>query len=201
MDSDMKRELDMLQKQPVPGMASMGRLTCRTPEITRESGIVETTTESFAPDSLIETEFGYAEGYFRRFYETPMIIQWEEGPDVIGEGGLWVREKRHSYLPWPLQRSLDVNMPEWFPEFIERLKSVERYLYAQQSFTRENGDAPCCLCDHVVDYSRNFHFVLGLDAYEETTEIRWPALLMHYLVDHRVLPSRMFSMVLLERKM
>lgn len=202
MDAAMQQQGEYIRNGPLPpGIADMGQMTCRNPEVSREQSVIQTTDEDFAPDSMIETQFGFAEGYFRRFFETPMIIEWEDGEASVSENGVWKRPKKFAHLPWPLQKDPSVQMPVWFNELLHRMVEVEGYLRHKNSYMRENTDGMCCLCDFNIDYTENFHYVLSLDAYTPPTELRWPAILIHYFTAHRVLPSRLFAMVMLERKL
>ena len=182
------------------GPPHIGLVSTRNPEVSRERKHIQTTTEDFSPDSLIETPFGFSEGYFRKFFETQMFIQWEEGEETYSEG-LWKKPKKYSNLPWPLVKDPSMPMPIWYEEFIMRLFEVENYLIQKGSIISNNADIGCCLCDFSIGSEQNIDFVLKLDAFDPPTQLRWPSILKHYFVKHRVLPSRMFAQVFLERKL
>lgn len=200
MEELMQQQANMITHSSV-GPPGIGIVTSRNPEVSRMKQVTHTTTEDFSPDSLVETEFGFAEGYYRRFFETPMLIEWNCGETVLGKNGIWEREKKFSYLPWPTLKDDQMPMPEWMNDLLHRLVEVERYLFGMKSVVHNNADAMCCLCDYAIDYSKNYDFVLSLDAFEPPTELRWSVLLKHYFTAHRALPSRMFAMVILERKL
>lgn len=155
----------------------------------------------FAPDVMIETEWGYGEGYYRHFFETPETISWSCGKSIINDSGIWERPQKSVHLPWPLKRAVDDNnpMPEYHAAMIGRLQQVQEYLHDSGSFVSDGQDMQCPLCDYEQSARMSGHYLLNLEAFNPPTELRWPTIYKHLLSRHRVLPSKMFATILLEK--
>lgn len=151
----------------------------------------------FNEDAMIETPFGFGEGYFRHLKVTPEYLKWKTDKEENYEG-MWKKEEKYSKLPWPLIKKGGV--PHYFNKFLEKLEKTESNLFQLGSFLPENQEMECLLCNYDVPRSSRGHFVLNLDAYEPKTELRWPSIYYHYLHDHGVLPSRMFVTIFLEHR-
>lgn len=159
-----------------------------------------TETLIFNENSMFETPFGFAEGYFRELKNRPEYLEWSVNPEIFNnETGRWEKEKKISTIPWPLVRS-DEKIPAYYYKFLEKLSITETNLYQLNSFLKEESSMHCVLCNYKVPRDQLCHFVLKLDAYESKTELRWPAIYFHYLNEHHVLPSVMFVTIFLEHR-
>lgn len=154
----------------------------------------------FSPKVCVRTPYGFAEGYFRHSFDIQEIITWNEGEEEYVDG-TWTRAKKISYLPWPLCRTPNTPMPNYFVEFVTKLDELEQYLFVNRSYQPEDSDQDCKLCSFIQPSSVNCHFVLDLEAYEESTEFRWPSIYSHYLRAHGALPSQMLVTIILGRKL
>lgn len=158
-----------------------------------------TDTRWFSPDAMVEMPYGYGEGYFRHLVDTQETVKWNEGAEVFDQGR-WNVPEHISFLPWPLQRSVDAGYAPYTHEFVERLRDIEQILFENGSVIPSNVIQECCLCQHYIKERYARHYVLSLDAFDQETQVRWPSIYLHYVTDHRVLPSVMFARIVLERK-
>ena len=155
---------------------------------------IQSTREAiFNQNAIFATPFGYGEGYFSNSPDTPEYLSWESGEQEYTEG-MWKVPKKSSKVPWPLAREGD--HPKYFKEFIEKLIKTEENLYKNDSFINEDvKEMECLFCKFRC--KKAIHFVLKLNVYKKSTELRWPLIYTHYLMNHKILPSQFFATVFL----
>lgn len=183
----------------MPQVGTLRKQTVKTAHL--GMGGVDVEGCDFVSEHLIELQWGYGEGFFRHFYETPETLTWEYGKAELDDKGVWTRPKKTIRMPWPMRLAEGEELPEYFSEFLEKLERLETYLDDVGSVSMTGRQIECRFCRHVEQPDEARSYILKLDAFETPTEMWWPSIYWHYLGAHRVLPSRMFAMMVCGRRL
>jgi hypothetical protein len=153
----------------------------------------------FDPSEPMRLKDGYVEGCYRLNQETVETITWNSDGEQFMEGK-WVSPAVTVNVPWPYRYAFDP-MPAYHPEFIDKLSKTQDVLDAYGSYQQSDASFYCCFCNHSIAGRHARFYLLNLTAFRPNRVFRWTSIFLHYLIKHRVLPTRMFARIILEREL